>query len=120
MVSFFDDDVLSVGELDSESFSSRKSTVAGFRKDEKPVMLIWYSDQIPNDELKWDTVDMKVKNFTFKDPVYVEMITGKVYELDKRSWNVDGNNTSFRNLPLWDSVVMIADKSALDIQPVGK
>jgi hypothetical protein len=120
MVSFFDDDVLSFGELESESSSSRKTTIAGFRKDKKSVILIWYSDRIPNDEIEWDPVDMKVKNFTFKDPVYVEMITGRVYELDKKDWNVVGNDTGFRNLPLWDSVLMIAEKSALDIQPLGR
>jgi len=40
-------------------------------------VLVWYKDQIPSDELKWDLVDLTIKKATFKDPVYVEMVTAR-------------------------------------------
>lgn len=69
--------------MEYESDSPRKLTVAGFEKAGTPVTLLWYSDRIPDDELAWDRIDLTIKGVTFRDPVYVEMITGKVFELDR-------------------------------------
>lgn len=120
MVSFFDDTVKPVGELDFESDSPRKITVAGFRKEENPIVLVWYKDQVPTDDLKWDLVNLTIKGINFNDPVYVEMITGKVYELDKSDLMNSGKNTTLKSLPVWDSPVMIAERSQVELKPTGK
>ena len=52
--------------------------------------MLWYSDKVPSDDLSWDRVDVTIKGVTYQDPVYVEMITGKVFELDKSAWKTDG------------------------------
>jgi hypothetical protein len=75
MMSFFDDAVKPVGILNYESDSPRRLTVAGFEKAGTAVALLWYSDLVPSDNLAWDCVDVTVKGVTFKNPVYVEMIT---------------------------------------------
>ncbi len=111
MASFFDDQVNSIGELEYQSNSSRKITVAGFDKEKHPVVLIWYKDQIPSDELKWDLIDITIKGVSFKDPVYVEMISGKVYEINKSDLKNSGMNTMLSRLPVWDSPIMIAERS---------
>ncbi len=111
MVGFFDDAVKPVGELEYDSTSPRKMTVAGFQKEGTSVVLVWYKDQIPSDELKWDPIDLTIKKATFKDPVYVEMITGKVYEIDKSNWKAQGDGVVFKQLPVWDSPMMIAERT---------
>jgi len=111
MVSFFDDTVEAIGEMEYTSNAYRKMTVAGFRKEGNPVALVWYKDQIPGDELNWDLVSLTVKKMNFKDPVYVEMISGKVYEIDKLDWENKGADVVLKNLPVWDSVVMITERS---------
>lgn len=115
MVSFFDDSVQAIGELEYESNAYRKITVAGFRKEESPVALIWYKDQIPGDDFKWDLINLTVKNTNFKNPVYVEMISGKVYEIDSSDWENNGQDTNFKNLPIWDSVIMITERSNISL-----
>jgi hypothetical protein len=115
MVSFFDDMVKAVGELEYESDSPRKLTVAGFKKDEKSVVLVWYKDQIPNDELKWDLVNLTITGIKFQDPVYVEMISGKVFEIHKSRVNNKGENISLIKLPVWDSPIMIAERSQVKL-----
>ncbi len=52
----------------------------------------------------------------FKDPVFVEMISGKVYEIAKSDWENKGMDVKFRNLPVWDSVVMVAERTQLSIK----
>lgn len=115
MVNFFDNTVNAVGEMRYESNASRKMTVAGFEKERTPILLVWYDDKIPGDELKWDLVNLTIKGANFKDPVYVEMISGKVYEIEKSNWNIKGEDTRFKKLPVWDSVIMIAERSQVKL-----
>lgn len=116
MVSFFDDTVEAIGEMEYTSNAYRKMTVAGFLKEGNPVALVWYKDQIPGDELNWDLVSLTVKKMNFKDPVYVEMISGKVYEIDKLDWENKGADVVLKNLPVWDSVVMITERSQVKLK----
>lgn len=116
MTSFFDDAVESKGIMDIETDAYRNVTVAGFEKEERPVALVWYNDRIPDDELKWDLTQLKIKNTNFKNPVYVEMISGKVYEIKKEDWKNIGQDVLFNRLPVWDCVVMITEKSLVQIK----
>lgn len=120
MAGFFDSEVTPVGLLEHQSSSPRELTVAGFSKQSSPVVLIWYGDQIPSDELKWDLVDLTINGAAFQDPVYVEMITGKVYQLDKKSWKTRGANTELKGLPVWDSPVMIAERAQVELRKDAK
>ena len=44
------------------------------------------------------------------------MITGKVYELDKSAWKSDGKNTTFKQLPIWDSPMMLVERAQVDLK----
>ncbi len=112
MVSSFDNTVIPVGELKYESNSTRTMTVAGFEKEGKPVVLIWYNDEIPGDDLEWDLIDLTIKNTNFKDPVYVDLMSGYVYEIDNSKWKNKKDNAKFRDLPVWDGVIMIAERKS--------
>jgi len=116
MMSFFDDAVKATGLLGYESDTKRKLTVAGFEKADTPVVLIWASDRVPSDELAWDKVSLTIKGVAFKDPVYVEMITGKVFDLDKSAWVSEGGNTKLTLLPVWDSPMMLAERAQVGLR----
>lgn len=88
-------------------------TVAGFRKGESPLALLWFKDRIPGDEMLWDLVDLTIKGANFNDPVYVEMISGKIYDIDPSDWKNTGRDVKFTNLPVWDSVMLLAERSTL-------
>ena len=114
MASFLDDTATSKGQLAYTSTSNRIMAIAGFEKKSNSVILIWYKDQIPTDDLKWDFVDLNIENVNFIDPVYVEMISGKVYEIDFSNWKNDGDNARFKKLPIWDSPIMITERSLVE------
>ncbi len=116
MMSFFDNAVKSVGILEYESNSPRALTVAGFEKAGTSVALLWYSDEVPSDDLTWNKVDVTIKGVTFQDPVYVEMITGKVFALDKSAWKLEDGNTTLTRLPVWDSPMMLAERAQVDLR----
>jgi hypothetical protein len=116
MMTFFDDAVKPVGILRHESDAPRELTVAGFDKAGTPVTLVWYSDRVPDDGLKWDQVNVTVPGAAFRDPVYVEMITGRVYELASGSWKSEGGDTRLTGLPVWDSPVMLAERGQVPLR----
>jgi polysaccharide biosynthesis protein PslG len=116
MISFFDDNVKSIGILAYESNYERLMTVDGFKKEGTSVVLIWYKDQIPCDDIKWDLANISIKGANFIDPVYVDMITGKVYELDKSKLKISGENSIITALPVWDSPVMITERSLVNLK----
>ncbi len=117
LASFFDDGVKPLGVLACESNCPRTITVAGFEKEGTSVVLVWYSDEVPSDTLEWDLVDLTIHGATFEDPVYVEMITGKVYALDRSGWKAEERAVEFTKLPVWDSPVMIAERSKTNLKP---
>jgi len=116
MMSFFDDAVRPVGELTCRSNAARKVTAAGFQKQGTPVVLLWYGDQVPSDALAWDPVDVTIENVRFQDPVYVELISGKVYRIDAARWKAAGANVEFTALPVWDSPIMIAERAQVELR----
>lgn len=141
MVSIFDDDVKPVGiaaaqkqtvtgtmpdqsgqltVMEYKSDASRTISLARFEKEGKPIILIWYNDKIPSDDFKWDLTDFTIMNTIFQDPVYVEMISGKVYEIDKSNYTISGQDSRFKKLPVWDSAIMIAERSQVNLKKESK
>lgn len=120
MAGFFSGELKSLGELKYESTSSRKLTVAGMKTENGKVAIIWYGDKVPIDDLKWDLIDLKVKGLSFKDPIYIEMITGKVFELDKGNWQCNNNSLELKSFPVWDSPVVIAERSQVSLKKDSK
>jgi len=52
---------------------------------------------------------------SFKDPVYVEPITGKVLQLTIERGCEVGKSLKFYDFPIWDSPVFIMERSAIDL-----
>ena len=75
----------------------------------------YFSDNAPTSSLEWDSVTMTLKNLKIKDPVFVEPITGKVFNLNLYHYSPNSPDTKYTNIPVWDSPVMIMDKSALEL-----
>ena len=44
--------------------------------------MLWFGDRIPDSSLERTPVDVTLKGVDFKEPVYVDPLTGKVYRLD--------------------------------------
>lgn len=115
LTAFFDESVEAVGIMEYNSRAYRDMTVAGFTKENTPVALVWYNDRIPGDDFEWEIVDFTIQGIKFQDPVYVEIISGKVYEIDKTDWEVKGQDSNFKKLPVWDSPMMIVERSEVTL-----
>lgn len=108
---YFDDQFISVGKCDYTTDAWRSMTVAGVKNKKKSSVLVWYDDQIPDNKLYWDQVAIRIKDIKFKHPVYVEIVSGKVYEIEKTNWKNIGKDVEFKNLPVWDSPIMLVERN---------
>ena len=83
-----------------------------FTRGNVPFVAVWYADRRPSADLAFDHIDIDVLG-EIEDPVWVEMITGRVFALDPKDVTVHKgkNYTSFRNLPVWDSPVVLMPRA---------
>lgn len=79
----------------------------------KQVFTIWNNEYIPTNTNTTKNIHFTVLNGHFDQPVYVDMLTGGIYEIPENQWTKKENKYTFRNIPVYDSPILIADKSVL-------
>ena len=112
---------------------NRKRTLTSIRfvRDGKTLRFLWFSDERPSSLLEFDRVTV---NFPGKvvDPVWVDMITGRVFEIPAESvkyenaWNKTGRGASaftFNKKGVWTVELKFADNTTrtahINIQASG-
>lgn len=107
--SIFDDTLVRVKDF---AASAPQLALCAYRKNGSgaPVVAVWRNDAKPVDPDQTAPVDLVLTGLHFKNPVYVDLLSGKVYALPKPS---DG--FTFKQVPIYDSPILIAEKSAIAI-----
>ena len=82
----------------------------GLARDGKKIgCLLWLTGEMPTGSLERSLSDTGIDGCEFKDPVYVDMLTGLVHSLDGNHSRLEGSSF-FKDLPLWDCPVAIIEK----------
>lgn len=77
------------------------------------VVSFWLDGDTPSDKNEKVASDFTFPNGNFEDPVYVDLRTGKVYDIPEENYENSGSHYSFMDIPIYDSPVLIADRSTL-------
>ncbi|MFD1875608.1 GH39 family glycosyl hydrolase [Hymenobacter bucti] len=93
--------------------TDRGVAVYGYRhaSTQKQVFTIWADDYIPSESNKTRLRTLTLRNGNFNQPVYVDILTGGVYEIPATQWKKAGEVYTFTGIPIYDSPILIADKS---------
>ena len=124
--SLFDDDThpleLVVGQpaeivrrSDPRDAAKRELTRASFTRLGRPQHFFWYSNERPSNRLELDRVVIRVPG-RIAEPVWVDMITGRVCEIPLESVRAEGGETVLFDVPMWDSPVLVADRAAVSVR----
>ena len=116
MVNLFRPELRSAGRLNHESNTPRRLTVAGIERQKDGTLVgavVWQNDRIPSDNLAFEPIELWIEGLSLKDPVLIEMITGRIYALPKYHGHSGDGRMKFTGLPVWDSPVVILERSAL-------
>lgn len=93
-------------------------SVYGYQKkiNGKRVYTVWKDEAIPGDDSSVTYLDFAFLGSRFEQPVVADLLTGDVFEIPKTQWSSDGNIDRFKRIPVYDSPVLIAERSLIQIQ----
>ncbi len=99
--------------------TDRYLAVFGYRHKTtgKQVYTIWQTENIPVDANDLSLNLITIRNGNFDQPVWVDIITGAVHEIPAANWSKAGNVYTFKDIPVYDAPVLIADKSLITFTP---
>jgi len=95
--------------------NSDKISAFVYHKKGKSLLTVWNHEARPAEEFTPQPVQIKVEG-SFQQPVYVDLITGKVYSIPTKNYKKTGTTYQFINIPVPDYPVVIADKSILQFK----
>lgn len=104
-----------------ETLTYVKPTVSGktvnsfayrHKKSGGSLVTLWSGEARPAEEYAPKPTTVTVEG-QFKTPVFVDLLTGKIYEIPKTNWSKTGRTHTFTNVPIPDYPVLIADKGVL-------
>ena len=106
--SFFDEDVHPVA-VSKQTVNGKELTVAKFERYSTPVWVMWFSGARPGDTLAYEKCDVTLEMLGFRDPVWVDLLTGKICTFPAENAVRDEARkvTVVKGVPLWDSPVML-------------
>ena len=79
------------------------------------LITIWSGEAKPAETYEPKLTTITVEG-NFKTPVFVDLITGKIYEIPKNQYKKAGKTMVFEGIPVPDYTVLIADKEVLLIK----
>jgi hypothetical protein len=77
------------------------------------LIVLWDNSGIPDDSFVTRPARVEVQGLAVKEPVWVDLVSGGVYEIPADRVTTADGTTVFRDVPLYDAPVMIADRAVL-------
>jgi hypothetical protein len=112
IAAIFDDNL--VLDQDFKFKSASNTSLSVYRYDEKStgrdLIALWKDGEKVTNSFQTEEVSVTLEKTSFKNPVLVDLMTGKIYQIPKDKWTKIGESTDF-SVPLYDSPMIIADKS---------
>ncbi len=115
VTSIFDYSLRSLDNYSYQANNDRSVSLYGIENihSKKQMVAVWFDAAIPSDSKKKTEMDFTFYQGQFTEPVYVDLRTGEVFEIPAKNWSKKGATYQFKEIPVYDSPVLIADKSLL-------
>lgn len=92
---------------DTASFAYRhKST-------EQNLVVLWDKSDTPGDAFETQPAQVEIRGLAIREPVWVDLVSGRVYEIPADRITRAGDSTTFKDIPLYDAPVLIAEKGMI-------
>jgi hypothetical protein len=83
----------------------------------RTIATIWISGDVPSNEDSKIAVDLEFRNANSGQPLHSDFRTDRTYEIPHHHWSSVGGVVTLRQVPVYDSPVLIADAAALPREP---
>jgi hypothetical protein len=118
IAAIFDDSLTRITNFSYTANPSSTMRVYGYRQNAtgKTVVTVWFSPSgLPTDVNNFSAVNFTFTPADFTDPVWVDLRTGEVRAIPAANWSQAGGTCSFTNIPVYDSPILIAERSTIPI-----
>ena len=115
VVSVFNDAVDLIPEYPCEVTCARALSIYGYKvkKNGQQVVVFWDKTKVPENVNDTTPATLKIKGGMFKSPVWVDTLTGDVYEIPADKMSVDGDTVTFKDIPVYDAPTFITERDSL-------
>ena len=84
------------------------------KKTGQPIVAFWNKSEVPSNSNETVPATIKIENVSFKNPVWIDTITGDVYEIPAEKVSVDEDAVTFIDVPVYDAPAFITNRDAVD------
>lgn len=118
VTSVFDDQLERITDFKYTVNTKESLSVFGYANinSKQQLVTIWLDGAIPGNYFDTQNINITIENANFKKPVWVDLFSGRIYEIPKANWSKSGNTYTFKNIPVYDSPVLISDRSNIKFQ----
>jgi len=116
-VTVFDDTLERVKQPAVAVMYDRATACFAYRnkKTGQSLVALWDNSGTPDDAFVTRPAQVVVKGLAIKEPVWVDLVSGRIYEIPADRIVKAGAFTIFKDIPLYDAPVLIAEKAALPL-----
>jgi len=120
VTAIFDNSVERVPDYPCTASVTNKMAFYAYRKKSSgsQILTMWFNGNVPHDSNATTPVTLTLPAGKFSEPVYADLRTGLVSAIPSANVSNDGGAVVFRDIPVYDSPVLIAEKSAIPIVPI--
>ena len=118
-VAVFDDTLERVQDA-SVVITSDKSTAAfAYRKKSsgQHLVVFWDDSGTPDDAFVTRPAQVSIKGLPIQQPVWVDLVSGRIYEIPADRIAKEGEQVVFKDVPLYDAPVLITEKALIPSLP---
>ena len=77
------------------------------------LLVLWDNSGTPGDSFVTRPAQLAVRDLAIQEPVWVDLISGRIYEIPANRRQSAGATTIYKDVPLYDAPVLIAEKGLL-------
>jgi hypothetical protein len=77
--------------------------------------VLWFDEVTPTNFNATTEVNIEIKDAQLNKPVWVDLLSGRVFEIPTKSIQKNGNTFRIINFPMYDSPVLLVDRSLIQI-----
>jgi len=118
VVAVFDDTLERVKEPAIKVTFDKEVASFAYRRQQTGhhLLVFWDKSGTPNDAFETRPAQIEVKGLAIREPVWVDLVSGRVYEIPADRVLRTRETTLYKDLPLYDAPVLIAEKADLPAQ----
>ena len=115
VVSVFNDAVELILDYPCEVTCEKPTATFGHKvkNSGQQIVVFWDKSKVPDNSNDTVPATIKIKSGAFNNPVWVDIITGNVYEIPTEKVSIEGDTTTFKDIPVYDAPTFITDRDAI-------